>query len=164
MELRDIAFLEKLFLYHEDKNKITNIIQQGSRYHIYPIPTRIDIYSKVGSAQGGPGITPPPPPPPTRTYRDSGEAESEVREGAQVTKPTPLNRTDRDRGAVVSRVGGAQGGRTQADRLTGVAQDAVLEEAATLVGDRKRLTAEAELGQHRKKKIDWEDGGKRDIR
>ena len=36
-EFRDIASLAKLFLYHEDKPKIINIIQQGSRYHLYLI-------------------------------------------------------------------------------------------------------------------------------
>ena len=33
-EFRDIESLEKLFLYHEDKTNIINIIQQGYRYHI----------------------------------------------------------------------------------------------------------------------------------
>ena len=36
-EFRDIASLEKLFLHHEDKTKIINIIQQGSPYHLNPI-------------------------------------------------------------------------------------------------------------------------------
>ena len=36
-ELRNIATLEKLFLHHEDKTKIINIIQHGPRYHIDPI-------------------------------------------------------------------------------------------------------------------------------
>ena len=31
------ASLEKWFLYHEDKTKIINIIQKGSRYHLNPI-------------------------------------------------------------------------------------------------------------------------------
>ena len=87
-----------------------------------------------------------------------------MREGTQVTKPTPPTRTDRDSGAAVSGVGSAQGGRNQTDRLTGEAQDTVSEEAATLVKDRKGLTIEAQVGRSRKKKIDWGDGGKRDIR
>ena len=33
-EFCDTASLEKLFLHHEDKTKIINIIQQGSRYHL----------------------------------------------------------------------------------------------------------------------------------
>ena len=47
-EFRDIASLEKLFLYHEEKTKIIKIIQQGYRYHLDPIPTRTDIDSKFG--------------------------------------------------------------------------------------------------------------------
>ena len=35
-EFRDITALENLFLHHEDRTKIINIIQQGSRYHINP--------------------------------------------------------------------------------------------------------------------------------
>ena len=70
---------------------------------------------------------------------------------------------DRDSGAAVSGVGGARGVRTQTDRLTGAAQDAASEDAATLVGDRTVLTVEAELGRRRKKKIDWVDEGKRNI-
>ena len=65
----DIASLEKLFLHHKDKSKITNIIQQRSRYRLDPIPTRTDIARKVGGARGGPGInTPPPPPTPLPRY------------------------------------------------------------------------------------------------
>ena len=45
-------------------------------------------------------------------------------------------------------------------RLTGAAQGAVSEEAATLVKDRTGLTVETEVGRCRKKKIDWRDGGK----
>ena len=37
LEFRDIASLEKLFLHHEEKTKIINITQQGSRYHLDPI-------------------------------------------------------------------------------------------------------------------------------
>ena len=33
-EFHDITALEKLFLHHEDKTKIINIIQQGSCYHL----------------------------------------------------------------------------------------------------------------------------------
>ena len=33
-EFRDIAPLEKLFLHHEDRTKIINIIQKVSRYHL----------------------------------------------------------------------------------------------------------------------------------
>ena len=36
-ESRDKVSLAKLFLYHKDKTKIINIIQQGSRYHLDPI-------------------------------------------------------------------------------------------------------------------------------
>ena len=37
LEFRDITPLAKLFLHHEDKTKIINIIQQESRYHLNPI-------------------------------------------------------------------------------------------------------------------------------
>ena len=37
LEFHDIAFLEKLFLHHEEKTNIINIIQHGSSYHINPI-------------------------------------------------------------------------------------------------------------------------------
>ena len=67
---------------------------------------------------------------------------------------------DRDSGVAVSRVGGARGGRTWTDRIKGETQDALSEEAATLVKDRTGLTVEAEVGRHRKKNIDWGDGGK----
>ena len=59
------------------------------------------------------------------------------------TNPPPPTRTDSDSGAAVSGVGGARGSRTQIDRLTGAAQDVVLEEAATLEKDRTGLTVEA---------------------
>ena len=36
-EFHDISSLEKLFLHHEDKTKIINIIQQGYCYHLDPI-------------------------------------------------------------------------------------------------------------------------------
>ena len=36
-EFCNITSLEELFLHHEDKTKIINIIQQGSRYHLDPI-------------------------------------------------------------------------------------------------------------------------------
>ena len=36
-EFRDTTALEKLFLYHEDKTKIVDIIKQGYRYHLDPI-------------------------------------------------------------------------------------------------------------------------------
>ena len=36
-ECFDISSLEKIVLYHKEKAKIINIIQQGSRYHIDPI-------------------------------------------------------------------------------------------------------------------------------
>ena len=87
-----------------------------------------------------------------------------VREGAQVTKPTPPTRTDKDSGAAISGVRGARGGRTQTYRLTGAAQDVVSEESATLVKDRTGLRVEAEVGQRRKKKIELGDRGKRNIR
>ena len=63
----------------------------------------------------------------------------------------------------VSGVGGVQGGRTQTDRLTGVAQDTVLEEVAILVKDRTGLKLEAQIGQCRKKTSDGGDGGIRNI-
>ena len=84
-----------------------------------------------------------------------------VHKGDHVEKPTPPIRTDRDNRAAISGVAGARGGGTQTDRLTGAAQDAVLEDAAMLVKDRTGLKVEAEVGRCRKKKIDWgmgEDG------
>ena len=36
-EFRDTTALAKLFLHHEDKTKIINIIQQGYCYHLNPI-------------------------------------------------------------------------------------------------------------------------------
>ena len=36
-EFRDTTYLAKLFLHHEEKTKIINIIQKGSSFHIYPI-------------------------------------------------------------------------------------------------------------------------------
>ena len=61
-QFRDLAFLAKLFLHHEDKTKIINIIQKGSRYHLDPIPTRTTIVRKFGGVQRGPGINTIPPP------------------------------------------------------------------------------------------------------
>ena len=55
-QFRNIASLEKLFLHHEDKTKINNIIQQGSRYHLDLIPTRTDIDRKFRGTRGGAGI------------------------------------------------------------------------------------------------------------
>ena len=86
-----------------------------------------------------------------------------MHKGDQVTKPTPPIRTDRVNRAAVSGVVGARGGRTQTDRITGAAQDAVLEEAAMSVKDRTGLKVEAEVGRCRKKTIDWKDGVKRNI-
>ena len=37
LEFRDTAVLEKVFFYHEDRDNIINIIQQGYRYHLDPI-------------------------------------------------------------------------------------------------------------------------------
>ena len=55
---------------------------------------------------------------PNKTDREIGAVESEVREGYQVTKPTPPpNRTDRDSGEAVSRVGVTQGKRTNREEL-----------------------------------------------
>ena len=85
-------------------------------------------------------------------------------EGDQVTKPTTPTKADRDNRAVVNGVGGARGGRTQTERLTGEAQDAVSEESATLVKERTGLKVEAELGRYRKKTMDWGDGGKKECR
>ena len=87
-----------------------------------------------------------------------------MHEGDQVTKPTPpLTRMDRYNSTAVSGVGGVQGGRTQIDRLTGAAQDAVSEEATMLVKARTGLKVEAEVGRCRKKIMNWGDGGKRNI-
>ena len=36
-EFHDIAYLAKLFFYHEDKTNIINIIQKGYHYHLDPI-------------------------------------------------------------------------------------------------------------------------------
>ena len=36
-EFRNTTALAKLFLHHEDKTKIIDIIQQGYRYHLDPI-------------------------------------------------------------------------------------------------------------------------------
>ena len=66
-----------------------------------------------------------------------------VYEGAQVTKPTPPIRTDKENRATISGVAGAQGGRNQTDRLTGAAQDAVSEEVTMLVKDRTGLKVES---------------------
>ena len=71
---------------------------------------------------------------------------------------------DKDNRVEVSGVGGEGGGRTHTDRLTGPAQDAVSDEAATLVKDRTGLKVEAEVGWCRKRTMDWGDGGKRNIR
>ena len=81
-----------------------------------------------------------------------------MHEGDQVTKPTPPIRTHIYNRAAISGVAGARGGRTETDRLTGAAQDAVSEEDAMLVKDRTGLKVEAEVGQCRKKTIDWGDG------
>ena len=153
--------LAKLFLRHEDKNKINNKIQQGSRYHLDLIPTRTDIDRKVGGTRGGPGINTTTP---HQIDIDSEAMESVVHEGAQVTKPTPTIRTDRDNRAAISRVADARGGRTQTDRLTGVTQDAVSEVAAMLVKDRRVLKVEAQVGRCRKKTSNWGDGGRQNIR
>ena len=74
---------------------------------------------------------------------------SRYHEGDQVTKPTPPIRTDRDNRAAISGVADARGGRTQIDRLTGTTQDAVSEEAAMLVTDRRGLKVEAQVGRCR---------------
>ena len=86
-----------------------------------------------------------------------------MHEEPQIIKPIPSIRTDRDNRAAVRGVAGARGDRTQTDRITGAAQDAVLEEAAMLVKDRTGLKVEAEVGRCRKKTIDWGDGGKHNI-
>ena len=84
---------------------------------------------------------------------DSKVRESVVHKGAQVKKPTPFIRTDRNNRAAIIRVADSRGGRTQTYRLTGVTQDAVSEEAAMLVKDRRGLKVEAQVGQCRKKKV-----------
>ena len=71
---------------------------------------------------------------------------------------------DRDNRAAISGVAGTQGGITQTDRLTGAAQDAVSEEAAMLVKDKRGLKVEAQVGRCRKKTSDLVDGGRRNIR
>ena len=86
-----------------------------------------------------------------------------VHEGAQVTKPPPPIRTDRDNRAAISGVADAGGGRTQTDMLTGATQDAVLEESAMLVKDRRGLKVEAQVGRCRKKTCDWGERGRRNI-
>ena len=126
-----------------------NIIQQGSHYHLDIIPTRTDIDIKVGGTRGGPGINTTTP---HQIDIDIEAMESVVHEGAQVTKPTPPIRKDRDNRAKISGVAGARGGRTKTDRFTGAAQDAVSEEAAMLVKDRTGLKLEAEVGRCIKKK------------
>ena len=140
-QFRNIASLAKLLLHHEDKTNIINIIQQGSHYHIDLIPTRKDIDRKVGGTRGVPGINTTPPP--HQIDIDSKVMDLVVKEGGQVTKPTRPTRTYRDNRAEVIGVRGALGGRTQTDRLTGAAQDAVSEEAATLVKYRTGLKVEA---------------------
>ena len=85
-------------------------------------------------------------------------------QGNKTTPPPPSTMTDRDIGVAVSGVGGARGGRTQTERLTGAAQDAVSEDALKLVDYRAGITEEAEVGWRRKKTIDWGDGRKRNIR
>ena len=70
------------------------------------------------------------------------------------TNPPPTG-TDIDSGAAVSGARGARWGITHTYRLTGAAQDAVSEEAATLVGYRVGPPTEAEVGRRRKKTIDW---------
>ena len=62
---------------------------------------------------------------------------------------------------MVRGVRGEQGGITQTERLTGAEQDAVSEEAATLVKDTTGLTVESEVGRRIKKTIDWVDGEKK---
>ena len=57
-----------------------------------------------------------------------------------------------------------EGGITQTDMIIGAEQGAVSEEAAMFVKDRTGLKVEAEVGWCRKKTIDWEDRGKRNIR
>ena len=79
-------FLENLFLHHEDKTKIINIIQQGFHYHIDLITTRRDIDRKVRGTRGVPGINTTTP---HQRDLDSEEMESVVHEGAQVTKQAP---------------------------------------------------------------------------
>ena len=110
----------------------------------------------MGAREGGQVSTPTHP---HQIDIDSEAMESVVHEGAQVTKPTLPTRMEIDSGVEVIGVGGARGGRNQTDRLTGVAQDSVLEESATLVKDRKVLTVQAEVVWRRKKTIDWGDGG-----
>ena len=63
----------------------------------------------------------------------------------------------------ISGVADARGGRTHTERLTGATQDAVSEEAAMLVKDRRGLKVEAQEGRCRKKTSDWEDGGRQNI-
>ena len=88
-----------------------------------------------------------------------------MHEGAQVKKNNPPpTRMDRDNRAAVSGVGRARGGRTHTDRLTGAAQDAVSEEAATLVKYRTGLKVELEVGRSRKKTMELGNDGKQNIR
>ena len=62
----------KIVFYHENKVKIINIIQQGSRYYLDPIFTSTYIYRKLGGAWGGPGINPPPPHQDRQRQQDGG--------------------------------------------------------------------------------------------
>ena len=105
----------------------------------------------MGGTQGGPGINTTTP---HQIDIDSEARELVVHEGAQVTKQPPPIRTDRYNRAAISGFAGARGGRTQTDRLTVAAQDAVSEEAAMLVKDSTGLKVEAEVGRCRKKTID----------
>ena len=87
-----------------------------------------------------------------------------VHEGAQVTKPTPPPiRKDRDNKVEISGVADGRGGRTHTDRLTGATQDALSEEAAMLVKDRRGIKAEAQVGRCRKKTNNWGEGGRQNI-
>ena len=75
----------------------------------------------------------------------------EVRNGGQVRNPPPPPHQEGQRHFGVSRWSRSctreieKSGRTWTDRLTEAAQDAVLEEAVTLLGDRTGLTVEAQV-------------------
>ena len=86
-----------------------------------------------------------------------------MHEGAQIKNQPPPIRTDRDNRAAISGVADARGGRTHTDRRTGATQDAVSEEAAVLVKDRRGLKVEAQVSRCRNKTSEWGDGGRWNI-
>ena len=132
-------------------------MREGDLVATSSLPTQTDIDRKVGGAQGGPGTNTTPPNQDGQRQRFGGVGSAQ---GVPGKKTPPITRTNRDSGAVVSGVGGAQGSSTQTESLTGAAQDEVSEEVVKLAVDRTGLTSEVEAGQGRKKRIDLGDGEK----